>query len=62
MMKEGYTSKNNRTHQQYVIYTPSAISGTGNKCNVPATISPVFRIKGCTSAILHVCLCNYMLV
>jgi len=44
MMKKA-TPQQTTAHQQHTIYTPSAISEAGNKCNVPSTISPVLEFK-----------------
>ena len=44
-MTKKATPQQTTEHQQYIIYTPSAISEAGNKCNIPATISPVLELK-----------------
>jgi len=44
MMKKA-TRQQTTAHQQHTIYTPSAISEAGNKCNVPSTISAVLELK-----------------
>lgn len=39
------TPQQTTERQQCAIYTPSAISEAGNKCNIPSTISPVLELK-----------------
>jgi len=44
-MTKKATPQQTTAHQQHTIYTPSAISEAGNKCNIPSTISPVLELK-----------------